>query len=465
MCDTKKATIKDNHKYLEGNYSDNAYEAYLQQLEDSQQAHELSIAEEYMKAYLQGLKSQRKEHHYLVDGAILTCTHCTMEPKTPFSKTFTAPAGSDQVILKVTSHTSYKNDAGQIFATTKDCSKDNISAFGNCKNPPDREEEKKAIEIAEKSDELLQLGNCRYLRKLNRCWENLISDKDYQEITLMNHMVYKEITMESILFCQHGGFIYPIDPGYIASEVDETELTPEEKEFAKKYGLTDEQCKALFDIRKYLEENPDLANGTTVFAFEGLGIKLMEGEESSWNGKNTYHPNGQFGAILIVTKDGRLFYAETRASTLPDNMEKSATVVEGIYKLVAAKHKKDDPNGYAAAQLRTLDSGSATVPAYNSIHGNDTASGINLHMAGKIKSDEPVYSVGCITVTVDRYRDFGVATGFIKDLESNKSAGSTGSYSEGKSNLSYDKNSVKDFEGYIVINRDYCSEDVKEFLR
>lgn len=198
-----------------------------------------SIARGYLEAYQQRQKKQRGEYHYLVDGAILGCTGCTMDPVTPFDKTFYAPAGSDEVILKVTSNTTQTNKAGQIFATTIDCGDDNINVFfGNCKIPPHREDEKEAIKLAEKSNDLLQLGTCRCLRKLNECWETFPS-KEHQDETGMKNEQYQELTMESILFCKHGGFIYPIDSGYIPSEIDEpeeTELTKEEAiEILKKY--------------------------------------------------------------------------------------------------------------------------------------------------------------------------------------------------------------------------------------
>lgn len=443
---------KNSKKYLEGNYSKNIFEAFFQKQEDEKQALELSTIEEYMKDYMKSLKAQREAQHYLVDGAILRCTHCTMEPVTISGLTFTAPMGSDEVVLKVTNNQYFHNDMGQYFATIKDSdAKKNINPFGNCKNPPDRADEKEAIELAGTSAELRKLGTCRYLRKLNAAWENLISDVGYEEVTGLENSLLEEITMESILFCQHGGLIYPVDPGYIVTEVDETELTLEEKAFAEAYGLTEEQCQALFDIRAYLEEHPELGIGTTIFAFEGLGIKLGEGETSSWNGRNSYHPDGQFGAILIVTKDGQLSYAETRASTLPDNMETSATVKEGIYSVHAVSHPLS--GGYAAVRLKQFGSKDDYVlPAYNSVHGNGTADGINLHMAGVIRSDNPLkpYSAGCITIAVEGYRNFGVATGFIEDCEETVNVGSDGDYKDAKKELEYDENSVKDFQGSIV---------------
>ena len=349
-----------------------------------------------------------------------------------------------------------------LFATVDDAKIfDNIEPFGNCKNPPDRIAEKQIMELAGTSEAIRQLGNCRYLMKLNTSWENLISDKGYQEITGLDNCSAEEITMEAVLFCKHGGFIYPIDPGYVATPVDDMQLTLEEKAFAEKYGLSEEQCKALFDIREYFREHPELAVGTTIFAFEGLG---ENGTDNNWNGINKYHPNGQFGAILIVTKDGLLSYAETRASTLPDNMEKSATVKEGIYSVKSIPHPLN--GGYAAVRLTQFGTDNSVLSAYNSKHGNGTAEGINLHMAGRIHSDDPEhpYSEGCITVTVDKYRDFGVATGFIRDREENRTAGSDGVYRNAKGPLNYGDNAEKDFNGSMVIDRKYY-EDAAGYLK
>ncbi|MBO5055726.1 MAG: hypothetical protein J6C64_05140 [Lachnospiraceae bacterium] len=457
----------DNLKYLEENYCEgNAFIGLSEWWKDLKQAKELDKAENYLEIYMEYLKDKRTEHHYLVDGAILTCTRCTLDVQKLNDKEFTAPEGSNETILKVTKNTKYLNGAEQYFATIKDCGKfENIEPFGNCLNPPDREEERKAIILASESVELRKLGTCRYLMKLNDEWENLISDTGYQEVTGFDGVTLEEITMESILFCRHGGFIYPVNPGYIMSEcIDDKNLNNEEMQFALQYGLSEKQSMALLDIRKYFEEKPELLQGTTIFAFEGLGTYLEEGEVSTWNGKNSYHPNGQFGAILIVTKNGQLAYAEARASTLPDNMEKSATVLEGYYTIKAAKHKSTDPNGYAAVQLKEFNTNNAVLPAYNSVHNNGTVVGVNLHMAGKIKSDKPVYSEGCITVTVDRYRDFGVAVGFIKDLESNKNAGRDGIYANGKAQLHYEENIVNGFEGYMVIDRKYYDAKERELL-
>lgn len=68
-------------------------------------------------------------------------------------------------------------------------------------------------------------------------------------------MLAETSTMESILFCKHGGFIYRKESGYTMTDnSDEMYFTEEEIEFAEKFRLTDVQCYALKDIRKYFED-------------------------------------------------------------------------------------------------------------------------------------------------------------------------------------------------------------------
>lgn len=174
----------------------------------------------------------------------------------------------------------------------------------------------------------------------------------------------------------------------------------------KDYKLTARQCMALYEIRDYLEKNPELRIGTTIFVFEGLATPRTN-EEADWNGINMYHPNGQFGAIAIVTVDGELKYV-VQASTLPDDMENTATICEGIYDIKSGLHK-----GYAALWLNN----NANIPAYNSIDKDDVADYIHFHMAGVLRKDHPTnpYSAGCITVPVKEYVAFGKKVGFIKE--------------------------------------------------
>ena len=208
-------------KYMEGNYS-NIWRLPGEFWEDVQQASEMMDAEEYWKDYMDNEKAAREEHHYLVEGAVLTCTACTMKPVRPFKEEFTAPEGSNERQLKITEERKLLNGAGQRFATVKDRVKwENIEPFGNCKNPPNREKEIKDVQMAETSEELRKSGTCVHLMDIRDDWENLLGEGGYDSCPFF--FFFEEgITMEAILFCSHGGFIYPKSSGYIPTE-DEVE--------------------------------------------------------------------------------------------------------------------------------------------------------------------------------------------------------------------------------------------------
>ena len=208
-------------KYMEGNYS-NIWRLPEEFWEDVQQASEMMDAEEYWKDYMDNEKAAREEHHYLVEGAVLTCTACTMKPVRPFKEEFTAPEGSNERQLKITEERKLLNGAGQRFATVKDRVKwENIEPFGNCKNPPNREKEIKDVQMAETSEELRKSGTCVHLMDIRDDWENLLGQGGYDSCPFCADME-EGITMEAILFCSHGGFIYPKSSGYIPTE-DEVE--------------------------------------------------------------------------------------------------------------------------------------------------------------------------------------------------------------------------------------------------
>ncbi|MDE6388755.1 MAG: hypothetical protein K2L82_13235 [Lachnospiraceae bacterium] len=168
-----------------------------------------------------------------------------------------------------------------------------------------------------------------------------------------------------------------------------------------------------------------------------------------------YHPNGQFGAIAIVTVDGELKYV-VQASTLPDDMEAYATICEGIYEIKSEKHK-----GYAALWLNN----NGNIPAYNSITENDYANAIHFHMAGRLGSDHPgdgSYSQGCITIPVREYVRFGVEVGFIKE-GTDENIGSNNNYKDAKERLK-EKDYSESFTGHMVIDRQYY-DDTEGYLK
>lgn len=408
---------------------------------------------------------------YLVDGAVLSCTKARwLDYKLSDGDLIKIDDLADKIesgrpteFLRVFENPIFSNDLRH--ATIADTKQGwNIMPFPcNCMEPASPEQEK--IIKANKID-CQSHGVCKYLMDLETEWENIDFDVPYAEfpnakvsssldnelVTGISDSLLSErkagITMTSVLFCRHGGFIYPMTSG---QTIRMTVL----EEFAKEYGFTARQYMALYEIRGYLDRNPELCIGTSIFAFEGLAAPWSD-SEAEWNGKNKYHPNGQFGAVLIVTVDGRLDCALMKASTLPDDMETYATVCEGVYEIKDGSHK-----GYAALWVNNNEN----ILAYNSITGNDYANAIHFHMAGKLNKDHPgdgSYSQGCITVPVSEYAEFGVRVGFINE-DADENIGKNHKYQEAKGKLPYGEY-MKDFEGHMVIDRQYY-EDSGGYLK
>lgn len=408
---------------------------------------------------------------YLVNGAILGCTSATWEDF-PLSdgkavkidgKDEKQNKGEPTEYLRVLENPMYTNDFRH--ANVTDTRQEwNILPFPcNCKEAASRAQEE--IIKTNKVD-CQSHGVCKYLMNLEEEWENIDFKTPYAEFpdgkmyswleeaqavsTLDRIPLYKKtgITMTSVLFCRHGGFIYPITSG-------QTILFNEWEAFAKKNYFTARQCLALFEIMNYFESNPELRQGTAIFVFEGLATPFSEDEEK-WNGINTYHPNGQFGAILITTEDGVPKYAVMKASTLSDDMETYATICEGVYDIKNQSHK-----GYAGLWLNNNDN----IPAYNSRKRNDYAKAIHFHMAGRLRKDHPgegSFSQGCITIPLKDYLEFGVKVGFInsekaEDIRDVWEQYEAKDYSKAKVKLDY-QTYTKEFNGYMVIDRQYYDD-------
>lgn len=144
---------------MEGNYSKNPFKAELEYRDDLIQAGQLQMQEYYWESYLNAAEKLRKEHHYLVDGAVLRCSKSTTNPiiitqskgqllkyeectedmligeggvvlEDPDNmECFRAPEGKSEVRLKVLQNTATKNGAGQYFATVKDTKKGGITQY------------------------------------------------------------------------------------------------------------------------------------------------------------------------------------------------------------------------------------------------------------------------------------------------------------------------------------------------
>ncbi len=317
----------DKSKYMEGNYSKDPFKAELEYRDDLIQAEQLQMEENYWKSYLNAAEKLRKEHHYLVDGAVLRCSKSTTNPiiitqskgqllkyeectddmlvgeavvlEDPDNmECFRAPEGKSEVRLKVLQNTAAINGAGQYFATVKDTKKGgigyyfdhdtddyNIRFFGNCKNAPDRDDECKAIITAAESKELRNIGTCPYLMKLNDEWENFVSDVNYEEVTTLDGELSELITMEAVLFCKHGGFITPITSGQVSlvTQGNEFQFTKEQLIACGWDKVTDEQVKKLNESLIYF--GIDSAKS----AFMMLATMLSESEcEKAIEGKDKF---------------------------------------------------------------------------------------------------------------------------------------------------------------------------------
>lgn len=397
----------------------------------------------------------RVEEEYLVSGARLRCNQACKNVKTIDGVYFRTKQDGTS-LLKVKGAETTIDDVA--IANINDNKKDeNIFHFGNC-DAILSDDEKKSLKTQFK---VQHEGMCSYLMKIDDAWENVPVTNG------MEYFSYRDapgINRMSKLFCYKKGWITPLTSGQENRKisVQPGAVTKEDLRFALENGLSGKQLYALADIRNYFAENPVLYNKTTIFAFEGLANEQTE--DNFWNGYNFYHPKGQgqFGAIMFVAKEGKLTYYQGYASTLPDNMEKAATICDGNYEIKNGAHGKTDTfEGYAALVLNNNND----IPAYNSIDKDDTADHIHLHMAGRLWRDDPLkpYSAGCITVPMKDYVAFGKHVGFLRE-ETDDSIGTheDDSYNNEKLKLVFGKN-TKAFEGYIVIDRKYY-DDTEGYL-
>lgn len=451
------------------------------------------------------LKDEDKEE-YLVDGAVLACTKATWD-NFPLSDGDIEidgvgekrKQGEPTEYLRAFENPIAVNNLR--YATVADTKQGwNIMPFPcNCKEPVDLEKE--SI-LRENKVDCQSHGVCKYLMDLEEEWENCDfkeslalsfplpivgqgpfvehapvlmplsvpykdftdqeADSEFGDMTMSEIRSKKAlhsqkgVTMTSILFCKHGGFIYPKTSG-------QTVLLGNLLGKLSEKQFTGKQYMALYEIRDYMTRYPELCTGKAIFVFEGLATDApTEGDvknpedEFNWNGINKSHPNGQFGAIVIVTEDGVPTIALMKASTLPDNMEKAA-ICEGVYEVSSVAHGKHYKGGYAALTLMH----DQKIPAYNSINHDDTASFIHFHMAGKIVSNNPAspYSEGCITIPVREYVKFGKEVGFITQ-NTDDDIGNKNNYGDAREGLLFGDHS-QDFNGYMVIDRQYYDDEGK----
>lgn len=198
---------------------------------------------------MEGYADEDKFGEYLVDGAILRCTMATLDDF-PVSDgniiKLKLDAETEEDRMRTTLHVlENPMSANNLrYATVKDTEMFyNIAPFRcNCTLPADRGEEVDQI-IAD--SECSSYGVCRYLMDLSENWDNMaIEGTSYLKkvwrvqggggvervLGLGNIFDIEEeaegITMTSVLFCKHGGIIYPETSGQIIEQFDN--LTEEE---------------------------------------------------------------------------------------------------------------------------------------------------------------------------------------------------------------------------------------------
>lgn len=203
-------------------------------LKDTAERNELSENDD-IDAFLQENYKDEQSKEYLVDGAALTCTNST---KTNVSIMIDGkmydycakknedvdiePADNSKIYGRLTvTENACANVDGFQYATVADSQKEkNIPYFGNCLCPPQNEEERAKLRGIHNDAgvEKRKEGSCKYLMELNKLWENYEIEDNFLTFGDDVEGEISGITMTSMLFCKHGGFIYPVFSGQIPTD-------------------------------------------------------------------------------------------------------------------------------------------------------------------------------------------------------------------------------------------------------
>lgn len=410
--------------------------------------------------YVYGLLEADILNEYLVDGAILTCEKAMGAIRCIDGHCFYAYRGERSQLSVVQKARTGKSANANILDAK---AKINIKGFGNCTAELTGIEKNRLIGIPEARHN----GICKYLMRLNIYWDIMPSTEKPLFI-----QGYPAINMQARLFCHKGAFIFPITSGQevVKYGYEDTALFVmdiDDVRFAYENGLTAREMMIFSKIQQYFEDVPKLKESNVIFAFEGLGTK-NENEKT-----NEFHKNGQFNAVFVISKEGKVTYIMRDGSTLPDD-KSNAVVKDGIYGAIYVAHRGE----YAALQLnvdskldvrndelkRMMDNNLSIRGANANTEGyipavrfdgrtHNSASGINLHAAGDLYPNS-TWSLGCLTVYYKEYFNFGVEAGFIdKQLNDGKIKNNT--YKEVKT---LQRNQTG-FWGYVVVDRKAMEQD------
>ena len=204
-------------------------EAEKERIAEENSEEDISI-DELMEDYAE----EDKYKEYLVEGATLGCSMATLDdfqvPDGRIIKLRAEEGKKAETRVQTTLHVleNPMSVNGLKYATVKDTMiYQNIFPFQcNCKLAADRGEEVDKI-IADK--DCGSHGVCRHLMELNEEWDNMLFDgvsylkrvwaapRGIAGIIAPDSKIQTEeaegITMTSVLFCKHGGLIYPVTSG------------------------------------------------------------------------------------------------------------------------------------------------------------------------------------------------------------------------------------------------------------
>ncbi len=194
---------------------------------------------------------------------------------------------------------------GLHFATTADVvKKHNIPFFGNCSRLPDNVREKQLF-YGLCGDEYKD-GTCKLLMNLESVWENYEIGQTFLEFPDDDNKDKTGITMTSILFCKHGGFVYPVTSGQIIYVDYRKEFTYIDKdgnsvvgiwtisdaEFLDCGALTREEIKKICDYHNHELVSRGYADGIFNYCVENhLNPKVLLatlGQEQGWCTNGNY---------------------------------------------------------------------------------------------------------------------------------------------------------------------------------
>lgn len=258
---------------------------------------------------------------YLVNGAVLTCTGATKKDfslsdgdKVELEKT-EEESGEEKPTknLYVRENPLYKDDL--CHATVKDTVQgQNISPFFcNCSMSATMEQEQT---IKANIGNCQKYGVCQYLMDLDDEWENINFEVPYAAFSYAEEKLYtydssgnevpqdssqitstKEgIMMTSVLFCKHGGFIYPLTSGQKISTLTEEEALDIMARYLRGDGISEAE---LANAINWLAKNCGLTvnnfiDGDFSHGEANKASKRFDNQIIAW----TYYWNKNYGYAI-----------------------------------------------------------------------------------------------------------------------------------------------------------------------